>query len=121
MGRIDDSLHAQAEPELHERRGHIAVVGGADKAWIAIKLDLLGNANPLDELGDRPHRGFGPEIPTGRLINDARGPDIERIEDLDDVLLFALGVGRHRAGTLKIQLQARHQGLAPLGRYAELD
>jgi hypothetical protein len=65
---------------------------------------MAGRPYVLRKVTTARRRGFRMKIITGLSAEQNGGPGIDKIEHLDDMLLFALGISGDAGGILKIHL-----------------
>ena len=103
-GRADVGLNANAEQEAGEGRRRIACAGAPDPPGIAIKGEPVGKTISAQK-GDHAFKGgLCMKISMNLSIQQDGGGCIHKIEHLDGMLLFALGIGSNGGGILKIHL-----------------
>src|SRR6266699_1550852 len=100
----DLRFNAQTQQKAPQGRGKITATGTAHPARITIKGQHGRQAIRAQEGDHGFQSGFRMKIITGLSTEQNRGPGIDKIEHLDDMLLFALGISGDAGGIFEIHL-----------------
>src|SRR5512142_62207 len=104
MWRTDVGMDSQTQQKANKWRGKIAAGGSPDEARVAIKGYLGRQAMSLQEMDDRFQCGLGVKIRLDLGLQQDRGPRVHKVEDFDDMLLLAGGVGGDARNIFEIHL-----------------
>ena len=110
LGWADRNVHAQTHPETQERRGELALLGGTDKACVAVDRHRLWQPVLLHNLSNGAHGRVGREIRAHLRIEQNGGATIHRVQLGHHMLLLAMRICRHRRDILEVELPVRQWG-----------